>query len=115
MMMSPHILVKKTNTIYEVSRMDNGKSEKNFTNFSNVEKMENYVIPEEFPEGPLGSPFREKEPVENKSTPWREDQRSYSSFNYEYKALHEDLPRQMEGAHLPHDDQKKSEQPPYDK
>lgn len=40
----------------------------NYTNFSNVEKMKEYMIPEEFPEGPFGSPFRINEPVENKGT-----------------------------------------------
>ena len=39
-----------------------------YTNFSNVEKMKEFMIPEEFPEGPFGSPFRINEPVENKST-----------------------------------------------
>ena len=51
--------------------------------------MKDYIIPEEFPEGPFGSPFRINEPVENKSTD------RHSAFNYENKSLHEDLPRQI--------------------
>ena len=85
-----------------------------YSDFSNVEKMNNYIIPEEFPEGPFGSPFRINEPVENKSTDWKEGQRPYSSFNYENKSLHEGLPRQMEGAHPTHDDPNTHTQPPYD-
>jgi len=85
------------------------------TNFSNVEKLNEYLIPEEFPEGAYGSPIRAFDPVEGKSTEWEEGQRRYSAFTYENKSLHEDLPRQIEGAHPPHDDPNQSEQPPYDK
>ncbi len=86
-----------------------------YTNLSNVEKMDDYLIPEEFPEGPYGSPIRAYKPVENKSSDWKKGQRHYSAFNYENKSLHEDLPRQMEGAHSTHDDPERSEQPPYGK
>jgi len=89
------------------------KETKEYTNFSNVETMRNFVIPEEFPEGPVGSPVGKNTPVENKSTPWKEGQRSYSAFNWEFKSLHQNLPRQMEGAHPPHDDPNKNEEPPY--
>jgi hypothetical protein len=94
--------------------MGKKSGKEHYTDFSNVEKMNHYIIPEEFPEGPFGSPFRINVPVENKSTEWKEGQRPYSNFNYEYKSLHEDLPRQMEGAHPPHDDPNRSKQPPYD-
>lgn len=86
---------------------------KEYHDLSNVETMRNFIIPEEFPEGPYGSPIRQNKPVENKSTPWREGQRTYSAFNYEYKSFHEDLPRQMDGAHPPHDDPNESEEAPY--
>lgn len=92
--------------------MDEQKHQK-YYNFSNVEKMKNYIIPEEFPEGPYGSDNKKNNPVENKSTPWRKEQRSYSAFNYEFKSLHQNLPRQIDGAHSPHDDPKKDEQRPY--
>ncbi len=92
--------------------MDEQK-ERKYYNFSNVEKMENYIIPEEFPEGPYGSEKGKLDAVENKSTPWREGQRTYSAFNYEFKSLHQDLPRQIDGAHPPHDDPNKDEQRPY--
>jgi hypothetical protein len=92
--------------------MDEQK-EKKYYNFSNVEKMKNYIIPEEFPEGPYGSARREMAPVENKSTPWLDGQRRYSAFNYEFKSLHQGLPRQIDGAHPPHDDPNKDEQRPY--
>ena len=75
-----------------------------YTELSNVEKQENYLMAEEYPEGPYGSPRRKDEPVQNKSTPWKEGQRHYSAFNYEFKSLHQDIPRQMEGADPTHDD-----------
>lgn len=84
-----------------------------YTELSNVEKQRNFLTFEEFPEGPLGSPIGKNKPVENKSTPWEKGQRTYSNFNYEFKTLHEGLPRQMEGAHPPHDDPDTSVQPPY--
>lgn len=80
------------------------KSREEYTDFSNVEKTRSYLIAEEFPDGPYGSPIRQNEPVELKSTPWEEGQRRYSSFNYEFKSLHQDAPRQFPGAHPPHDD-----------
>ncbi|MFJ8267048.1 cytosolic protein [Peribacillus asahii] len=88
------------------------KKEK-YYDFSNVEKGRNYVIPEDFPEGPYGSPRGADTPVENKSTPWRDEQRSYSAFNYENKPFHENLPRQYPGAHPTHDDPSTESQRPY--
>ncbi|OZI13011.1 cytosolic protein [Bacillaceae bacterium SAS-127] len=78
--------------------------EEQYTDFSNVEASRNYLIPEQMPEGPYGAPRNKFEPVQNKSTPWRKGQRYYSAFNYENKSLHQHLPRNMEGAHPPHDD-----------
>jgi hypothetical protein len=93
--------------------MTNKGSEK-YTELSNVEKQHLYLTAQEFPEGSYGSPIRQDQPVQNKSTEWEEGQRYYSNFNYEYKSLHQDIPRQMEGAHPTHDDPTKEEQPPYD-
>lgn len=84
-----------------------------FSDLSNVEKQKNYLTAEEFPDGPYGSPIHADKPVENKSTEWKEGQRFYSNFNYENKSLHQELPRQMEGAHPPHDDPEKDVQEPY--
>lgn len=89
------------------------KDKEQYFDFSNVEKQRDFLIAEEFPEGPYGSPSRADEPVENKSTPWKEGQRFYSAFNYENKTLHQDIPRQWPDGHLPHDDPDKEEQPPY--
>jgi len=87
--------------------------EREYFDFSNVEKQRNYVTAEDLPDGPYGSPFRHDEPVEGKSTPWREGQRSYSNFNYEFKSMHQGAPRQEAGAHPTHDDPDESEQQPY--
>ncbi|MCC3355767.1 hypothetical protein [Bacillus sp. REN16] len=59
---------------------------------------------EEFPEGPAGAPRGEETPVQNKSTPWKKGQEYYTPYNYEFKSLHEDLPRQFPGAHHTHDE-----------
>jgi hypothetical protein len=93
--------------------MSDDKEKETYTDFSNVETQRNFLIPETLPEGPYGSPRGKDQPVENKSTPWREGQRYYSAFNYEFKSLHQNLPRQMEGAHPTHDDPEKNEEPPY--
>ncbi|MEH7440838.1 cytosolic protein [Bacillus sp. JJ1122] len=84
-----------------------------YSDFSNVEKQRNYITAEDLPDGPYGSPIGKVEPVKGKSTPWREGQRSYSNFNYEFKSLHQGVPRQEAGAHPTHDDPNESEQPPY--
>ncbi|WP_028393700.1 hypothetical protein [Bacillus cihuensis] len=84
-----------------------------FHEISNVEKQKNDLLPEELPEGPYGAPRGEMTSVENKSSPWKEGQRYTSAFNYEYKSLHESLPRQMDGAHPPHDDPDNHEQAPH--
>jgi len=89
------------------------KDSKKYTELSTVEKQQNVLTAQEFPEGPYGSSIRKDEPVQNKSTPWKEGQRKYSAFNYEFKSLHEELPRQMEGAHPPHDDPDTNIQQPY--
>lgn len=89
------------------------KEQQAYTDFSNVETQKNFLIPEDLPEGPYGSPRNANKPVENKSTPWQEGQRPYSAFNYEFKSLHQNLPRQMDGAHPTHDDPDVNEEPPY--
>jgi hypothetical protein len=86
------------------------KESKEYTDFSNVEDMRNYILPEDLPEGPYGSPRVEKL---GKSTEWEEGQRYYSAFNYENKSLHQDLPRKFPGAHPTHDDPEKNEELPY--
>lgn len=88
--------------------------EESYTDFSNVEAQRNFLIPEEYPEGPYGAPQGKNMPVENKSTPWKKGQRHYSAFNYEYKSLHQNIPRQYPGAHIPHDNQDETQEPPYD-
>ncbi|MDP4085638.1 MAG: cytosolic protein [Bacillota bacterium] len=89
------------------------KDKKNDTELATVQKQRDYLTAEEFPEGPFGSPINKHQPVQNKSTPWKPGQRYYSAFNYEFKSLHEDLPRQMDGSHPTHDDPDTNRQPPY--
>jgi hypothetical protein len=80
------------------------RDDEKYSDFSNVEKTRNFLTWEDFPEGPYGSPNGKDEPVQNKNTPWKKGQRFYSNFNYEYKSLHQNIPRQDPGAHPPHDD-----------
>lgn len=82
-----------------------------YTDFSNVETKNNYVFPEEYPEGPYRAAKQNKKL--GKTSPWHEGQRSMSAFNYEFKSLHQNLPRQDPGAHPTHDDPDKNEEPPY--
>lgn len=84
-----------------------------YYDFSNVEKQRNYIIPEDLPDGPYGAPRGENTPVEGKSTPWGEEQRSYTYSNYENKSLHENMPRQYPGSHPTHDDPTTNAQRPY--
>ncbi|MEI5907842.1 cytosolic protein [Bacillus spongiae] len=83
--------------------------DENYHDFSNVEAGKNNLIPEQLPEGPYGSPRGKDVPVQNKSTPWKNGQRYYSAFNYEFKSLHQGLPREMDGSHPPHDNPKEDE------
>ncbi|MBO1513745.1 hypothetical protein [Metabacillus bambusae] len=88
-------------------------NEEEYTDFSNVEKQRNFLTHEDFPEGAYGSPYRKDDPVENKSTPWKEGQQYYSNFTYEYRNMHEDVPRQFPGAHPTHDEKDKDTEAPY--
>lgn len=94
--------------------VEKDKEEIRYTDFSNVETMKDFLTSEEFPEGPTGAPTGEDTPVENKSTSWKQGQRYYTPFNYEFKSLHQDLPRQFPGAHPTHDDKDENAEPPYD-
>ncbi|MCK0472733.1 cytosolic protein [Halalkalibacter sp. APA_J-10(15)] len=79
------------------------KGQEDYSDFANVEAMRNFLVPEQTPEGPYGSPFNKEKPVSNKTTPFKKGQRPYSAFNYENKSLHENNPRKDPGAHPTHD------------
>lgn len=79
------------------------KTQEHYDDFANVEKQRKFIIPEDLPDGSYGAPKGADTPVEGKSTPWEEEQRPYSAFNYENKSLHENLPRKYPGAHPTHD------------
>lgn len=90
------------------------KEEEKYTDFANVETQRLFLTSEEYPEGPYGSPTNELEMVENKETPWKEGQQFYSGFAYEFRNLHEGIPRQFPGAHPTHDNPKQDKEAPYD-
>ncbi|MFZ3576758.1 hypothetical protein [Virgibacillus sp. DJP39] len=81
------------------------KRKKNYSEVDNVKRQRSELIPEEFPEGPLGSPINQGEPVQSKSTEWEEGQFRQSAFVFPDKEQHDDLPRQTPGAHPIHDDE----------
>ena len=72
-----------------------------------------FLTAEEYPEGPMGSPIRADEPVENKSTPWKEGQQYISGFTYENRNLHEGRARKYPGAHPTHDEKSKDTEKPF--
>ncbi len=84
------------------------------TDLANVEKARTFLTAEEYPEGPYGSPRRQDEPVENKSTPWEVGQQYYSSYTFENRNLHDNIPRKYPGAHPTHDENDKKTEAPYD-
>lgn len=86
------------------------KEQGSYTDLSVVETQRNFFFPEEFPEGAYGSPVNKKL---GKTSDWHDGQRPYSAYNYEFKSLHQNLPRQVPGAHPTHDDPDKNEEPPY--
>ncbi|WP_010175422.1 hypothetical protein [Bacillus coahuilensis] len=94
---------------------ENDRNNEEYSDFSNVEAMKNFIVPEQLPEGPYGSPRGKYTPVENKSTPWKPGQRYYSAFNYENKNLHQDLERHISPSHPTHDDPHQNEEKPYGK
>ncbi|KHF28311.1 hypothetical protein LR68_02853 [Anoxybacillus sp. BCO1] len=44
-------------------------TDETYHDFSTVEAMKNFLVPETLPEGPYGSPRGEHEPVQNKKYP----------------------------------------------
>lgn len=80
------------------------KDKKKYSDYTAARKMQKDLIPEEFPEGPVGSSINDEEPAYSKSTPWTEGQQRTSAFVYPDKEQHEDLPRKTPGAHPTHDE-----------
>lgn len=85
-----------------------GEEKKRFEDMESYKRMKDQLIPEEFPEGPYGSSFQNDAPVERKSTPWEEGQYRESAYVYPDKSQHDDLPRQIDGAHPLHDEKNKA-------
>lgn len=86
------------------------KKQDRYHNFSNVETWKNFRTLEEFPEGSYGEDI-----PWNKDSSWNPGQRDYTPFNYEFKTMHQDIPRKYPNAHIPHDNPNTEEQPPYRK
>lgn len=84
---------------------DNQKNKPNtFRPLSTTENIHDALIPEEFPEGPLGSPINKETKVVSKSTEWEEGQQRTSAFTYSDKDQHDDIPRKAPDAHPLHDE-----------
>ncbi|MCM3632347.1 hypothetical protein [Paenibacillus camelliae] len=65
------------------------------TDLATVESQRNDLIPEEFADGPYGSPTNAEQL--GKSTPWRKDQRPPNRFDYEDRAQHAGTEREYPG------------------
>lgn len=87
-----------------MSKKNRRKFDNRFSEITNVEKMHDTLIPEEFPEGAFGSAIKKDVKVESKSTEWEKGQQRSSAFTYPDKERHDDLPRQTPGAHPLHDE-----------
>lgn len=84
--------------------MNKDKDSHKIRPLSTDDNLHDALIPEEFPEGPLGSSIRKHEPVVGKSTKWEEGQQRTSAYTYADKDQHEDIPRREPGAHPLHDE-----------
>lgn len=84
--------------------MSDKKDKNRFAEMTNVERMHEELVPEEYPDGPYGSSIRQDAPVRGKSSPWSKGQKRMSSYVYPDQEQHDDLPRQMPGAHPLHDE-----------
>lgn len=100
---SVHIIYERMANMTK-HKKDRKKPDNRFSAISNVENLHDSLIPEEFPEGPVGSPGREHEPVESKSTEWEKGQQRTSAYTYADKERHDDLPRRDADAHPLHDE-----------
>ncbi len=77
---------------------NNGFSKENknqYTDLASAESQRNDLIPEEFADGPYGSPTNAE--ALGKSTPWRVDQRPPTPFDFENRELHAGMERQYPG------------------
>lgn len=63
------------------------KKDEQYTDVTTAEAKHQYVIPEEFPEGPYGSSSNKKL---GKSNPWDKDQKTHKAFSNEYEKQFEE-------------------------
>lgn len=77
------------------------KPNHDYRELKTVESQRNELVPEEFPEGPVGAATNF--PL-GKSTPWRPGQHAGPRFTYEMREFHEGIPRVIPGSHPTHDE-----------
>jgi len=80
------------------------KEKRTYQPISTDENLHDALIPEEFPEGPVGSTIRKHEKPVGKSTEWEAGQQRTSAYTYPDKDRHDDLPRRGPNAHPLHDE-----------
>lgn len=80
------------------------KEKRTFSPLSTDENIHDALIPEEFPEGPVGSSIQKHTKVTGKSTEWEKGQQRTSAYTFSDKDQHDDLPRRGPTAHPVHDE-----------
>ncbi|MBP1930960.1 hypothetical protein [Ammoniphilus resinae] len=83
--------------------------EKQFTPLSTEYDQSHTIFPEEFAEGPYGSPMN----FDMSRDFWRDDMYPAPRFTYEARGFHEGTPRQDPGAHKTHDEQGTNVEGPF--
>lgn len=83
--------------------------EKRFTPLSTEYDQTHTIFPEEFAEGPYGSPVNFKLSKDE----WREDMHAAPRQSYEARGFHEGIPRLDPPSHATGDDPNTSQEGPY--
>jgi len=100
--------LRKRNTMFKkgCNLMDDKKKKESRTYrpLSTDDTLHDALVPEEFPEGPVGSAIHKHSKVTGKSTEWEEDQQRTSAYTYADKDQHDEIPRRGPNAHPLHDE-----------
>jgi hypothetical protein len=74
------------------------RDKRKYADVQAVNSQKSELLPEEFPEGPYGSPMNF-----SLSHDWKPGQHAISAFSYENRGFHEGIERQVQPSHPTHD------------